>query len=152
MALSVKNASHDFIVKLAQDYISEQTTTMSLAHEYGCAYATIDAILFRGVAEGIIDELTACEVVRKSVASAHNTNKALARWEKASKMREIKDIEEELTFLTQYIQKVGFALDRVSDYLAPEEAAPAKRFIERELKQSQDKLEHLKLRLSKLKG
>lgn len=152
MALSVTKASPDFIVQLAQDYITEQTTTMALAKRHNSSRATIDALLFRGIAEGIIDELTACEVIRKAVSASRDEAKACERWEMASKLRKAKEIEEEITFLTQYIQKVGFALDRVSDYLAPNEADPAKRFIQRELSQSQSKLEHLQKRLSTLKG
>lgn len=152
MALSVKNAADDFIVRLAQDYITERTSLNSLAKQYQSSSATIEALLFRGVAEGIIDSLTTCEVIRKAVANAHDKNKECERWEMASKLREAKEIEEEITFLTQYIQKVGFALDRVSDYLPCDEIAPAERFIQRELAQSKNKLEYLEKRLSKLKG
>lgn len=148
--LSAKNATPSFIVRLAQEYITEPATLKSLANHYSCSASTIEKFLFIGIAKGIIDELTAAEIIRKTVAASRKPAQVCEYWERAGLIREAREVREEISFLEQYIHKIGFALERVADYLDSSERKTAKRFINRELAISNNQLTDLKRRLEKL--
>ena len=157
MALQIANVSHNFIRRLAMEYITPDRvgnvmTMKKLALRYNTSAPTISNILFRGVSEGIIDEITSLEIARKAIASTDNTRATRSRWEKAMALRDVEKIEEEIEYLKRALSEVCFQLETYDDFFMDEADAPSKENLKSKKATIQRKITKLQERIKTLKG
>lgn len=135
MALKMSELTEDFFRQLAREYLQYGQTMSGLAKKHESSPGTISNILFTGVVNSIIDEVTATAIVEKVVRKTRPYEKMKTRnhWEKALKLREIQATEHELEFLRQKLDELSFKLATYDEYFYDDEAAPSKQSIWREM-------------------
>lgn len=89
MRFTVKNVDPRTICRLAQEYLAERYISFkALAERHGVSNVTISDILWRGIAENILDENTANQVFAKIVNKpSKGWYQRKLRWEKAFEAR-----------------------------------------------------------------
>ncbi len=152
MALYVARVSPEFISKLAREYLEDYVTMHKLAKKYSSSAGTISDILFRGVVEQVLDEITAVAVATKVCESTENVRQTQARWKKALDLRLLAIVEQEYEYQTSLLRELQYKLETYDQFFFGEQSAPAKNSLEREISQIQNKLFRLKNRISELKG
>ena len=152
MALYVSKVSEELIRTLAQEYLVDNQTMKSVARRHATSPATVSNILFRGVTEGILDEATSVAITKKAVANTDNIRKTYKRWEKASKLREIHFIKQDIAFSNQLIEQLKFQIENYTDYFFDDDCAPSKKSLRCNKAKTQRQLDLLKERLKKLES
>ena len=157
MALHVAKASTEFIRKLAKEYVGQTrhgkvATMKQLAEKYNTSPKTISDILFRGIAEGIIDEITSIEIGNKATSSTDNLKKTRNRWVKALDLRNIQTMEEEISFLKQSLTQFNFQLQTYDAFFSSEQGAPSKAYLRSQKAIAENKIRKLQDRIITLKG
>ena len=126
MALYVAKASNSFIQLIAQEYLLDFATMEKLAKKYNSSPGTISGILFRGVAENILDDHSANLVATKAMNNTENVVRTRKRWQKALKLRsEVKTID-----LRVELDEILFKIATYDDYYFDEYEAPKKETLE----------------------
>lgn len=67
--LQVKDVSEKMVKKISLEYLEKYSTVAVLASKHNVCNGTISKILFRGIAENIVDDDTATKIVEKIVNS-----------------------------------------------------------------------------------
>ena len=141
MALTVINASDEFIQKLANEYLDNSMSMTILANLYYTSTRTISKILFRGVSEGILDEATSIAIVTKvRIATDNKTRK---RWDLALELRNLPAYQEQETVLKNKIKEVHFQLVSYNDFFAGVDGAPSKAYLRNQLAELQKNLNQI---------
>lgn len=152
MALYVAKVSDAFIRKLAQEYLAEYMTMEKLAKAYRTTATTISNILFRGVSEGIIDELTSAAITAKVVAFTENVCQTSRRWQKANNLYQAKLVEADIAYTKQCLQEVNYHIESYDDFFFNDDSAPTKKSLKCKRAEIQQRLRTLEQRLKTLKG
>ena len=152
MALFVAKVSDAFIRKLAKEYLIEYMTMKKLAKEYRTSATTISNILFKGVSEGIIDELTSAAITAKVVAFTENVCQTSRRWQKANNLYQAKLVEADIAYAKQCLQEVNYHIEAYDDFFFDDDNAPTKKSLKCKRAQIQENLRTLEQRLKTLKG
>ena len=140
MSLQVSKVSDVFIRMLARDYLYDNQSMKSLAKLFETSPATISNILFRGVTEGILDDATCVAIIKKTVSNTENIGKTYNRWLKASILREI-------NLIKQDIQSENYI-----DYFFNDDCAPSLKSLRCNRVKAERQLTILKERLQKLES
>lgn len=152
MALYVAKVSADFIRKLASNYLVEYMTMEKLAKEYHTSATTISNILFRGVSEGILDELTSAAITSKVVAFTENVNQTARRWQKANNLYQAKLVEADIAYIKACVEEVNYHVEAYDDFFFDDDNAPSKKSLKCKRARLLEKLSALEERLKNLKG
>ena len=152
MALHVAKVTEEFIRLLAKEYLKDNATLKSVARQHGTSPGTVSNILFRGVAELILDEATSIAISKKAVANTDNIRKTAKRWERASIFREIASVEEDIGYMKRVIEELTFKIETYTEYFFDDECAPSKKSLRCDKAKAQHRLISLENRLKKLNG
>ena len=152
MALHVAKVSEEFIRLLAKEYLQDNATLKSVARQHHTSPSTVSNILFRGVAELILDDATSIAISKKVVANTDNIRKTVKRWERASIFREIASVEDDIRYMNRVIEELTFKIETYTEYFFDDEFAPAKKGLRCDKAKAQSQLTSLKNRLNKLRG
>lgn len=133
MALYVAKVSHETIKKLANEYLKPYTTMADVAKNNKSSSSTISNILYRGVVESILDDVTAAAIAKKAVDYAYDLHQTDNRWKRAMKERELNKANFELEYLKQKQQELQFQYETFDDYGIDEEGAPNKEDLKYQL-------------------
>ena len=152
MALHVAKVSEEFIRLLAKEYLQDFATLKSVAKQHGTSPGTVSNILYRGVAELILDESTSIAISKKAVANTDNIRKTAKRWERASVFREIASIEDDIGYMKRVIEELTFKIETYTEYFFDDEFVPSKKSLRCDKAKAQRQLTSLENRLNKLKG
>ena len=152
MALYVDKVSDTFIRKLAQEYLTDYATMKKLAKQYHTSPGTISNILFKGVSERIIDEITSVAITTKVISFTENVYKTDRRWQKAINLREIPLVEADIQQAKAELELVQFQLETYKDYFFDDDSAPSKKALKCKRAQIKGRITTLEQRLKKLKG
>lgn len=118
MALYVNKVSDGFVRKLAYNYLEPYVTMASLAKKHNSSANTISNILYKGIAEGILDDITAQAVAKKAIDSADDVYKTKRRWEQAKFERKTAEAVAELNFLERKLEELRFQYDSYDDFVS----------------------------------
>lgn len=140
MAMHVEETSNDFIQRIAQEYLTDFTTMKKLAKHYNTSSDTISNLLFKGVAELILDDSTAIHIVNKVTNITDNSQLTDTRWKKALDIRQ----KNKIILLIQKLEVCKFQLETYDEYFSDEENSPSKADIKASIKELQRELKTLK--------
>ena len=157
MQLRVKNVDEKSIKLLAEIYIScNNVTLQSIASTYRSKPATISNILWRGIAENILDDKVALRVYYKIVHKPYiGWHQRKLRWDEAFKQRKkvIKKLNEEiqkefdrnaeLDYLNSLKDYYESAIASYDSYFIEEEGAPSLDSLAKKLDEVNEKLQLL---------
>lgn len=153
MALYLANLSDDFIRRIAGEYLCGFTTMEQLAKKHKTSPATISNILFKGVSQNILGDITAEAVANKAQSNTENIVRTRRRWQKALEIRAIPTVEEEIAYKAKKLEELEFQFETYDDYFVDEPDAPTKRSIwcaigrlKGEIKQLENYIKNLNLR------
>lgn len=135
MKLTVKSIDDKSIKKLAEEYVKDNYVTLqSIASKYRSTITTISNILWRGIAENIIEEKIALQIYNKIIRKPSigwYTRKV--RWDEAfvERRKVIKKQEAELKRKLEHQQELDY-LSSLKDYYESAIASYDGYFIEEE--------------------
>lgn len=152
MALRIAKVSNEFIRKIAQEYLLDFATMKKLAKKHGTSPGTISNILFKGVTECILDDLTAQAVANKAMNNTDNIVRTRKRWNKAMEIRQLPDLEEELKFEEKKLEELQFQLETYNDFFSNETNAPTKQSLHSQIQKLKKDIKTLKNYIAKLRG
>ena len=133
MALYVNKVSHETIKKLANKYLEPYTTMADVAKANNSSSGTISNILYRGVVECILDDITAAAVAEKAVAYAYDLHRTNNRWKRAMKERELNQANFDLEYFKQKQQELQFQYETFDDFATDEQGSPSKEELSKQL-------------------
>lgn len=133
MALYVNKVSPETINKFANQYLAPYATMADVAKKNKTSSGTVSNILYRGVVESILDDVTTAAVIEKAVANAHDLHQTDNRWKRAIKERELNIASSKLDYLIQKQQELQFQYETFDDYAIDDEGAPSKEDIKYQL-------------------
>lgn len=148
MALFVSDVSDEFIKQLAKEYLLDFMTMKKLAEKYSSSPGTISKILFKGVTERILDDVTATAVSNKVRSSTDNIRLTNIRWDLALYLREVPNYEAQVEYLKQKIKEVDFQIETYDDYFSDDDSAPSKASLVSELKSLKRDLHFVKQQIN----
>jgi len=152
MALHIARVSNDFIRRIAQEYLLDFATMKRLARTYKTSPSTISNILFKGVAECILDDLTAEAVAAKAMSNTDNVVRTRKRWEKALELRKLPLFEEELASEKKKFEELQFQLEHYEDYFLDDACAPTERGLRCQVGRLKGDIRNLENYIANLKG
>ena len=129
MALHVAKVSHKFIRQIAYEYLEPFATMKKLAKKHKSSPGTISKILFKGVSENIVDDITAEAVANKAMNSTDNVVRTRKRWETALLLRSsplsAAELKEELEYQRKKLEELNFQIESYDSYFFGESDAPS---------------------------
>lgn len=152
MALYMATVSNEFILRISQEYLLDFATMEKLAKLHGTSPGTISNILFKGVAECILDDLTAQAVATKAMNNTDNIVRTRKRWTKALEARQLPALEEELKFEKKKLEELQFQYETYDDFFVDEVDAPTKRGLWCQIGRLQGDIKNLESYIAKLRG
>ncbi len=142
---TVKNASPEYIRKLAKLYLAEPWITFEhLARDYDISSDSISKLLYRGIAENILSDSIADKVFNKVVyANEKGVKQRLLRWEKAFDERDnLKSLKKKKSLKQSLIEQIALVKFQIENYVDIEDAPP--------LDELENRLFHLESKLKRL--
>lgn len=143
MKFTVKNVDYATIRRLANEYTKDSYVSLKkLSERYGTTPTTISNILWRGIAENIIDKRTAEKIYTKIIDKPSiGWYQRKLRWDEAFQKREAptkveeKDLvkEQELTTLHALKDYYENAVASYDSYFFDEDDAPSLEFLQAKL-------------------
>ena len=139
--MKIKDASNSLIIRVARYYISDDYITLEkTAREFGLSNGTfVSNLLFRGVAEDIIDDRTTKYVIEKIVYRKDiGIHQRELRWKveamalrNEAKARKLQEENKEKELLEECskeaeIELLKFQIETYDDYFFDEDDAPTK--------------------------
>ena len=147
MKLTVKSVDEKTIKKLAHEYLSGYYVSLkNLATKYRTSATTISNILWRGIAENIIDSKVADFIYRKVVDKPSiGWYQRKMRWDEAFEKRNQKikkDIENQLELNNLLSLKESYEnmLSSYDNYFFEEDSAPSKEALQKELDEIKERI------------
>lgn len=113
--LRISKLPDSYIRSLAREYLKDFVTFSTLSKEKGCSKDTISKIIYKGIVESILDDITSTQIVKKVIATADNTAPTRNHWKRALKLREANELEPELEYLDKKLAELNFHLDSFDD-------------------------------------
>lgn len=152
MALYIARLSNELIRQIAQEYLLDFSTMEKLAKKHVTSPGTISNILFKGVAECILDDLTAQAVATKAINNTYNIVRTRNRWNKALEARQLPELEEELKFEKMKLEELQFQFETYDDFFVDEVDAPTKRGLRCQIGRLQGNIKILENYIANLRG
>ncbi|MBQ8043900.1 MAG: hypothetical protein IJ272_07125 [Clostridia bacterium] len=152
MALYIAKVSNELIRRIAQEYLRNFATMEKIAKNHNTSPGTISNILFKGVAENILDDITAEAVANKAMNNTDNVVRTRKRWEKALKLRELPVLEAEVQAMNNKLEQLKFQFENYDDYFIDEDEAPSKRRLKCDIGRLTGEIRNLENYMTKLRG
>ena len=134
MAIYLRKVTDDFIRQLAHEYLCNGVTLKILADRYNSSPNTISDVLFKGVAENVIETYTATLIMDKAVASTDNKVETRQRWNRAFRLRERNNLLKQRSYFLQQESELESKLATYEEYFFEDEDIPSKAQLENNLK------------------
>ena len=144
--MKTKDASPDFIRRIADYYICNYTTLDRVAKEFNLSNGrSVSELLYRGVAENILDEITSSKIYHKVVfAKFQGQYQRKVRWDEAMMLRHnptrakeyeenLKALEDQIAFEKEQESFLHFQITSFDDFFFDEAGAPSKEDLEGDL-------------------
>ena len=125
MALYLKQLDDSFVRRLAQEFLESYMTMAKLAKKYNSSAGTVSEILYNGIVNGVIDDITTEAVIAKVIDLSYDTYQTANRWNKARLLRQSKLDKKELKLLKRKLEELEFQYDSYEDNVF-EDSCPSK--------------------------
>ena len=152
MALYVAKVSDSFIRHLASKFLDSHGSMKKLAKDYNSSAGTISNILYRGVVDLILSDVTATAVANKAIETTENTYRTRTRWQKALRLREANILEAQLDYMKRKAEELRFKVETYDDFFFDDEFAPSKDSLDFELYNLNEEIKNMTEQIEKLRG